>query len=149
MDAPDAGGTGRSGPQPVLLFDGECGLCQACVRFLVKLDEHRRLRFAPLQGAPAQAYLRAQGLPTRDFDSLVFVPDWTRPAPGAYRLRTDGALGACAVAGGVGRELANLRALPAWFRDAIYRVVARSRFALFGPARPHRWSDTDRAHFLA
>ncbi|HYC70825.1 MAG TPA: DCC1-like thiol-disulfide oxidoreductase family protein [Opitutaceae bacterium] len=132
----------------MLLFDGECGLCQACVRFLVRIDEGRRLRFAPLQSAPAQAYLRAQGLPVRDFDSLVFVPDWDRPAPGAYRLRTDGALAACAAAGGVGRELANLRALPAWLRDALYRAVGRARFALFGPARPERWSAADRARFL-
>lgn len=139
----------RSAARPVLLFDGECGLCQACVRMLIRLDPAGRLRFAPLQGAPAQAYLRAQGLPVRDFDTLVFVPEWNRPAPGDYRLRTDGLLAACAVVGAVGRELANLRALPASFRDLIYRAVARSRYALFGAARPERWSEADRARLLA
>lgn len=34
------------------------------------------VRTAP--GPTAQAYLRAHGLPTADFDSLVFVPDWAR-----------------------------------------------------------------------
>lgn len=149
MQAGDVGGSARPGRLPVLLFDGECGLCQACVRFLIRLDEHRRLHFAPLQGPAAQAYLRTQGLPTREFDSLVFVPDWKDPSRGAYRLRTDGAFAACAVVGGVGREIANLRALPGWLRDLLYRLIARSRYALFGPARADRWTAKHRARFLA
>ena len=57
--------------RPVLLFDGECGLCNGVVRFLLRQDTAARLHFAPLQSGPAQEYLRAQGLPTADFDSLV------------------------------------------------------------------------------
>jgi len=122
--------------QPVLLYDGDCGLCNACVRLLLRIDEKGRLKFAPLQSAPAQAYLLTQGLPTTDFDTLVFVPDWHRPTRGGYLVRTDGVLAACAAAGGVGRELANLRAVPRGLRDLLYRVVARTRYALFGPYRP-------------
>lgn len=123
-------------PHPVLLYDGECGLCNACVRLLLRIDERGVLRFAPLQSAPAQAYLRAQGLPTEDFDTLVFVRDWAQPSPGGYLVRTDGVLAACAAAGGWGRELANLRVLPRALRDAAYKVVARLRYALFGVYRP-------------
>lgn len=123
-------------PQPVLLFDGECGLCHWCVRRLLKWDRAGRLHFAPLQGEPAQAYLRARGLPVRDFDSLVFVPDWNQPAGSAPLLRTEGALAASAVAGGPGRVLATFRVLPRGFRDWGYRLVARSRYALFGEYRP-------------
>jgi predicted DCC family thiol-disulfide oxidoreductase YuxK len=123
-------------PVPVLLFDGECGLCNWVVRLLLKTDRRGRLRFAPLQGAPAQAYLRAQGLPTDDFDSLVFVADWNNPAPGGYALRTDGALGAAAVVGGVWGLVTWARVLPAWTRDPFYKVVARTRYALFGEYKP-------------
>ena len=86
--------------QPVLLYDGNCGLCHRVVRLLLRSDRGARLKFAPLQGAAAQAYLRKQGLPTADFDSLVFVPDWNTQAPGAYLLRTEGALAAAAEVGG-------------------------------------------------
>jgi predicted DCC family thiol-disulfide oxidoreductase YuxK len=123
-------------PQPVLLYDGECGLCHFCVRQLLRWDRAGRLRFAPLQGAPAQACLRAHGLPVQDFDSLVFVPDWNRPMAAPPLLRTEGALAACAVVGGPGRSLASLRVLPRGFRDACYRLIARSRHALFGEYRP-------------
>lgn len=126
-----------SGPRrPVLLYDGECGLCNALVRFLLRRDVTGRMRFAPLQSAPAQAYLRARGLPTEDFDSLVFVPDWERAELGGPLLRTDGALAALAEIGGVWRVVARLRVLPTWLRDPFYKIVARSRYALFGKYRP-------------
>lgn len=124
-------------PDPVLLFDGECGLCNRIVRVLLRLDGGGRLRFAPLQGAVAQAYLRAQGLPTEDFDSLVFVPDWTRQTRGEFLLRTDGVIGALRTGGAGSRALAAVLAVfPSAWRDAAYRLVARWRYRIFGPWRP-------------
>ena len=90
------------------------------------------MHFAPLQSAPAQEYLRLQGLPTDNFDSMVFVPDWGNRALGAYLLRTDGALAAFAQLGGSLRALSWLRVIPTFLRDAAYRLIARTRFALFG-----------------
>lgn len=121
---------------PVLLYDGTCGLCNRIVRLLLRTDKVGRLRFAPLQGEPAQAYLRAHGLPTEDFDSLVFVPDWNIAAAGGYFLRTDGALAAAAEVGGVWRLVTWMRVLPAWMRDPFYKLVARTRYALFGEYKP-------------
>lgn len=121
---------------PVLLYDGECGLCNAIVRQLLRTDRRGRLHFAPLQGAAAQAYLRSKGLPTEDFDSLVFVPDWQAPERSAPLLRTDGALAAAAEVGGVWRLFTWMRVLPAWSRDPFYKLVARTRYALFGEYRP-------------
>ena len=66
MKAPEGAG-------PVLLFDDECGLCHRVVRLLLRLDPGARLRFAPLQGPGAQAFLRAHGLPAADFDSLAYL----------------------------------------------------------------------------
>jgi predicted DCC family thiol-disulfide oxidoreductase YuxK len=125
-----------SDPSPVLLFDGECGLCNRIVRLLLRTDRRARLRFAPLQGEAAQAYLRSKGLPTQDFDSLVFVPDWSEPERHAPLLRTDGALAAAAEVGGVWRLITWIRVLPAWSRDPFYKLVARTRYALFGEYRP-------------
>jgi predicted DCC family thiol-disulfide oxidoreductase YuxK len=123
--------------QPVLLYDGECGLCQACVRQLLQRDRREQLRFAPLQGAAAQEFLRAHGLPTEDFDTLIFVPDWSRrERRGAFLVRTDAVLAACAEAGGALERLAELRLVPRAVRDAAYKLVARMRYRLFGEPRP-------------
>jgi predicted DCC family thiol-disulfide oxidoreductase YuxK len=120
---------------PVLLFDGDCGLCNRIVRLLLRTDQAGRLRFAPLQGKAGQAYLRLRGLPTDNFDSLVFVPDWAAPDRCVPLLRTDGVLAAAAEIGGIWRLVTWLRVLPGWLRDPFYRLVARTRYALFGRYR--------------
>ncbi len=119
-----------------MFFDGECALCNRIVRLLLRLDRRGVLRFAPLQGPTAQGYLRAQGLPTEDFDSLVFVPDWARRERREFLLRTDGALAAARAVGGAGRVLAWARVLPAVWRDAGYKLVARYRYQIWGEWTP-------------
>ena len=127
---------GDSGP--VLFFDGECGLCNRLVRLLLRLDRGGRLRYAPLQGPTAQGYLRAHGLPTADFDTIVFVPEWQRRAQPEYRVRTAGVIGALRAVGGIVATFlaAVLWIFPAPVRDAGYRVVGHWRYRVFGPWRP-------------
>lgn len=117
---------------PVLLFDGECGLCAACVRWMIRRDRAGRLRFAPLQGAAAQGYLRVHGLPQENFDSMVFAPSW--PDGAAPLFRTDAALAAIhELGGGWSRALRWLRFVPARVRNLVYRLIARMRYRLTGP----------------
>jgi predicted DCC family thiol-disulfide oxidoreductase YuxK len=128
--------TPADAPGPVLLFDGECGLCNRVVRLLLRLDRRGTLHFTALQGEPAQAFLREHGLPTQDFSTLVFVPDWAHRERADYRLRTDGVIAALRAAGGAGTFLAALLALfPVSWRDGGYRLVARWRYRVFGPWR--------------
>lgn len=121
---------------PVLFYDGECGLCNAAVRFLLQIDRHARLRFAPLQGSTAQGYLKAKGLPTADFDSMIFVSDWARRQELRPQFRTDAALSALATIGGGWSATGVFRVIPRALRDAAYQVIARFRYRLFGPYRP-------------
>ena len=137
---------------PVLFFDGECGLCHRLVRFLLRLDRVGRLRFAPLQGPTAQGYLRAHGLPTVDFDTLVYVPDWSQRDAPAHLFRTAGVIAALrAIGGGTARTLATVIAIfPAVVRDAGYRVIGHWRYRIFGPWRPRPLARPEwAARFLA
>jgi len=122
----------------VLFFDGECGLCQRLVRLLLRLDRGARLRYAALQSPVAQDYLRRHGLPVADFDSLIFVPDWSRRERPEFLVRTAGAVAALRVTGGgPARFAAGLLGLvPERLRDAGYRCVARGRHWVFG-----QWQD--------
>jgi predicted DCC family thiol-disulfide oxidoreductase YuxK len=117
---------------PVLLFDGECGLCQRVVRALLRMDRIGALRFAPLQSPAAREFLRAHGLPADDFDTLVFVPDWSRRGQKSFLLRTDGAIAALRAVGAA-RWAALLGMVPRALRDVGYRLVARWRTIFFGP----------------
>ena len=116
----------------ILLYDGECGLCNAVVRFILRHDREGKVHFAPLQSVPGQEYLRAMGLPEDDFDSLVFVPDWGRKDKDGYRLRTSGALAAFASMGGPWAVFSRLSAVPTWIRDPVYKLISKTRYAVFG-----------------
>jgi len=145
-----SGNAGQKFSRPVLLYDGECGLCNWCVRRLLATDRAGRLHYASLQSEPAQSYLRAHGLPTTDFASLVFVRDWEHPGDHRPFLRTDGALAAAAEVGGIWRLGTWLRVLPAGLRDPCYKLVARFRYTLFGKYKPSPLPDPEwEKRFLA
>ena len=131
--------TPESWAGPVLLFDGEYGLCHRVVRLLLRLDRNSRLRYAPLQGPAAQAYLRAHVLPAADFDSLIFIPDWSRRDAPDFLWRTAGVVAALRAIGALAGGLAAILAVvPTSWRDGGYRLVSRWRYRVFGPwrARP-------------
>ncbi|MEO6569569.1 MAG: DCC1-like thiol-disulfide oxidoreductase family protein [Opitutaceae bacterium] len=117
----------------MLFFDGECGLCNRVVRLLLRLDRRGVLRFAPLQGITGQEYLRRHGLPVADFDSMIFVPDWAKRDRPEFLKRTDGAIAALRAIGGWRTALLTwIRYLPASWRDFLYKLIARSRYRVFG-----------------
>jgi predicted DCC family thiol-disulfide oxidoreductase YuxK len=117
---------------PVLLFDGECGLCMRCVALLLKADRGGCLRYAPLQGSAAQALLKQRGLPTNDFDSAIFVPIWSQRHEARLVIGSEALLQACAAAGAGGWWLGWFRLMPKRWRDGLYWSVARLRRWLFG-----------------
>ena len=116
---------------PLVLYDGVCGLCSRSVRFLIKRDRERVLRFAPLQGETAAA-LRARHseIPTA-LDTIAFVE---RNATGErVWLRSAGVFRALRELSAPWRWLAALRFLaPAAIWDVAYRAFARRRYRWFG-----------------
>jgi predicted DCC family thiol-disulfide oxidoreductase YuxK len=129
--------------EPVLLFDGDCGLCAGWVRVLLGTRRAAALRFAPLQGRYGQEQLKRLGLPTEDFDSLVFLP---RGARGPALRRTDGALAVLGELGGFWGLWARVGGwVPVAIRDGLYRCVARMRYLIFGRAGAFDWAAAARA----
>ncbi|MGC4072492.1 MAG: DCC1-like thiol-disulfide oxidoreductase family protein [Nibricoccus sp.] len=122
------------GRTPVLLYDGECGLCNFVVRTLLREDARGVLRFAPLQSETGQRFLKAKGMNTEDFDSLVFIPDLG--SGDRFYLRTDGVAHVLDELGGIWRVASWLRVLPQGWRDPAYKIVARLRYRLFGEYVP-------------
>jgi predicted DCC family thiol-disulfide oxidoreductase YuxK len=128
---------------PVLLYDGTCGLCNGVVRLLIRRDHRARLHFAALQGEAGQGFLRSKGLATDSFDSLVFVANWNSANRKDFSLRTTGVLRVCDEIGGPIKLLGWLRIFPEWLRDPFYRLVAKTRYALFGEYKAVAFTDPD------
>ena len=114
-------------PRPIVFFDGDCGLCDRFVRFLVARDRRQRLHFAPLQGDTASRLIPPAT--AESVDSVILLD-----ADGVH-VRSDAALRAIAELGGVWALGGALRGVPRGLRDAVYDLVATNRYRWFGRAR--------------
>jgi predicted DCC family thiol-disulfide oxidoreductase YuxK len=116
---------------PIVLYDGVCGLCNHLVQFLLKHDTDDRFRFASLQSEFANNLLRPHGADPHDLDTVYVVKDYGQPDQ-SLLARSDAVLYMLAQLGGVWKLAGVGRVLPKAFRDAVYKVVARNRYRVFG-----------------
>ena len=113
----------------ILFFDGDCGLCNGAIRFLIKRDKHKHLYFAPLQGVTAQAILP---LKYRQTLSTIVYHRSTSVNPQKLLVRSNAVLQALVDIGGVSYFLAKIsRLFPLIFRDWCYDYIANRRHRFF------------------
>jgi predicted DCC family thiol-disulfide oxidoreductase YuxK len=116
---------------PIVLYDGVCGLCNRLVQFILKHDVHDQFRFASLQSEFAEALLKRHGADSRDLDTFYVVVDHGQPGEFVL-MRSDAILHVVSTLGGIWRLGGAGRILPKVLRDGIYRVVVRNRYRVFG-----------------
>jgi predicted DCC family thiol-disulfide oxidoreductase YuxK len=110
---------------PIFVFDGVCVLCSGAVRWLLRHDHARTLRFATTQSPLGQAIYAHYGV---DRDATYLLLDEGR----AY-IQSEGYLRASAKFGGVWCVAAMIaRLIPRVLRDAVYDTIARHRYRWFG-----------------
>jgi predicted DCC family thiol-disulfide oxidoreductase YuxK len=110
----------------VVLYDGECGFCDASVQWVLARDRRGTFRFAPLQGSTAAGIRAAHPELPADLDSIIVMDGerlfWRSAA--IFRI--------CAQLGGAWGVVAWLRVLPAAVTDLGYRLFAAHRHRVFG-----------------
>ncbi len=115
----------------LILYDGECGLCNRLVRNLLRIDEHALFRFASLQGETAAAVLSRRfpegGVP----DSVILVEGLDTPDERIF-TGSDVVIEIGGILNGMYRALLLVKLIPRPLRELIYRLVARTRRTLFG-----------------
>lgn len=117
---------------PIILYDGVCGLCNRLVQFLLKHDKRRELRFASLQSDFAEKVLGRHGFDPRDLDTVHVVVNYNQPGERVLQ-RSDAVLRAGRELGGFwGGSASIARVVPRGLRDLIYRFVAINRYRVFG-----------------
>jgi predicted DCC family thiol-disulfide oxidoreductase YuxK len=128
----------------LVLYDGECGLCDRTVQWLLRHDHREVLRFAPLQGEVARPFTGG----ATEFDTMVFVEREGEATRVSQRSRAMFRI--LARIGGPWRILSWLRFLPSGLTDLFYRLVAANRIRWFGRVDACRLPDAaSRARFLA
>jgi predicted DCC family thiol-disulfide oxidoreductase YuxK len=116
-------------PSPVLLFDGECGLCNRVVQRILKADRRGTLRFASLQGRFAREVM-AHHPELSGVDSMAWVEPIGDSAGERVFIRSEAAFRIADYLGFPWRAMTVARLIPHALRDRVYDWVARRR---------HRW----------
>jgi predicted DCC family thiol-disulfide oxidoreductase YuxK len=120
--------TAATNPWPdddVILYDGVCVFCSRWVRFVAARDEKRRFRFTAIQSGYGTRLAQAFGISPDDPDTNAVIHG------GIAFFKSDGALTVLSNLQGWG-WVRVLRFLPRPFRDAVYSLVARNRYKIFG-----------------
>ncbi len=145
-DAAHGAGSGT----PVLLYDGDCGLCARSVQFVLahETSQHARiLQFAPLQGSfGASTAATFPAIITAN--SVVWLERANGIAP-RILIRSDAALAVLTYLSGGWGVLAVLgRLVPRVLRDAVYSAIATHRLSIAAAACMLPTAE-ERARFLA
>lgn len=113
-------------PDALVVFDGVCNLCSTTVRTIVALDPDGRIRFTPVQSPYGRLLCGRAGVDPDAPATFLFF-DHGRPL-----TASDAALAISARLPGPWRAAQVLTLVPRGLRDAVYDVVARNRYRIFG-----------------
>lgn len=129
---------GNALDSPIILYDGVCNFCNAWVDLLLRVDVHKRFKFAPLQSPIGRKLLVDIGKDEEDISSVLLIePNLEYYEKSAAPLKVVEELGP--LAGALSRTA--LTVVPREFRDSIYDTVAENRYNLMGKRDQCRCSD--------
>jgi len=115
----------------LILYDGVCGLCNRLVTEVLPRDPRGVFHFASLQSATSRSLLKTQGRNPDLLDYMYVVENYRTASP---RLldRARAALFVIAHLESPWRFLGIFRVLPTFLLNAVYSIVARNRYRMFG-----------------
>ena len=109
----------------VILYDGVCVFCSRWIRFVAARDVERRFRFTAIQSGYGTRLAQSFGIDPDDPDTNAVIHG------GEVLFKSDAALTVLGALPGW-RWTRMLRALPKPLRDAVYDLIARNRYRIFG-----------------
>jgi len=109
----------------VILYDGVCVFCSRWVRFVVARDRAARFRFTTIQSPYGARLAQALGIDADDPDTNAVIHG------GVAYFKSDGALTVLSCLPGWS-WVRMLFVVPKRLRDAVYNLVAKNRYRIFG-----------------
>ncbi len=110
----------------IILFDGQCNLCNAAVQFIIKRDKKDHFRFASLQSEFGQKTLSRLHLSTAEFDSFILLEG------DSVFQKSEAVLKLLNSFSFPWRLMKVFWLVPQSIRNYIYDKVASNRYRLFG-----------------
>lgn len=112
----------------ILLFDGECNLCNGTVQFVIKRDKKAKIKFASLQSEAGKQIMQQFNIPTEYIDSIILVEN------NKVFYKSTAALRLSKKMDGLWPLIYIFIIIPAFIRNFVYDYIARYRIKWFGKA---------------
>lgn len=109
----------------IILFDGDCPICNGWVRWIIKQDSRGYYRFGSLQSEESKWLSQRFGVPFFEFDSVILIEQ------GRYFTQSTAVLRILRRMNRFSVPAFMFLLIPRFFRDLIYQFVAKNR---------HRWN---------
>jgi predicted DCC family thiol-disulfide oxidoreductase YuxK len=109
----------------VILYDGVCVFCSRWIRFIARYDKAKRFRFTAIQSSYGTRLAQAFGIDANDPDTNAVIHG------GVAYFKSDAALTVLSNLPFFGWARL-LLLVPKRPRDAVYNLVAKNRYRIFG-----------------
>ena len=110
----------------IILFDGVCNLCSKSVNFIIKYDKADHFRFASIQSKEGKKIIKKYLIDINKNDSIVLI------ANERISYRSNAVFTILFYLKTIWRILLIFSVLPSPIRDLFYKVIAKSRYKVFG-----------------
>lgn len=109
----------------LIFFDGDCGICNFWVQWILERDKKDQFMFASLQSDFGQKFLAERGLNTKVFNTMYL---WK---PGQYYLeKSKAVLKIANLIGGIYRFSVLGKIIPFYLSDKLYDIVSKNRMKI-------------------
>lgn len=114
--------------QKIILFDGDCNLCNTFINFTIDRDSNNTFLFTPLQSSTGIQILKNIDKYSPELDSIVLYDPVTRE----IEKKSRAAINIISTFGGFWVLMRLFLILPSFINNAVYDFVAENRYRWFG-----------------
>lgn len=109
----------------IVFFDGDCGVCNFWVQWILEKDSKDQFLFASLQSEFGQKFLSERGLNRQKFETIYL---WKPQS--YYLIKSNAVLQIATLLGGRYKIIGLAKYFPSYFGDHIYTIISRNRMKM-------------------
>lgn len=110
----------------IILFDGECSLCNSTIQYVIKHDRNDVFRFTPLQSKLGKEICTRIGVsPINNDTSILYIND------NKYYTKSSAAIEVAKNLDSFWKIIIIFKIFPSKIRDYIYDFIAKNRYNWF------------------
>lgn len=110
----------------VMVYDGECVMCDGFFHFVLKRDRNQQVRFVIGQSPLGQHLFKSAGLPHENFTTILVFRE------GKAYTKVEALAELVSSFGGFWRLARLTHWVPHVLKDPLYSLIAHNRYRLFG-----------------